>query len=103
MNILVTGAAGFVGRNLVENLKNIRDGKNRARPEIQIDEIYERAINAGATGGKLLGAGGAGFMIFYVPENRQDIVRMALADLREMNFEMDNSGASIIFVDKDFG
>ncbi len=69
----------------------------------QIDEIYERAINAGATGGKLLGAGGAGFMIFYVPENRQDIVRMALADLREMNFEMDNSGASIIFVDKDFG
>ena len=42
-------------------------------------------------------------MIFYVPENRQDIVRMALADLREMNFEMDNSGASIIFVDKDFG
>ena len=41
MNILVTGAAGFVGRNLVENLKNIRDGKNRTRPEIKIEEIYE--------------------------------------------------------------
>ncbi len=41
MNILVTGAAGFVGRNLVENLKNIRDGKNRTRPEIKIKEIYE--------------------------------------------------------------
>ena len=41
MNILVTGAAGFVGRNLVENLKNIRDGKNRTRPELTIDEIYE--------------------------------------------------------------
>lgn len=41
MNILVTGAAGFVGRNLVENLKNIRDGKNRTRPGIVIDEIYE--------------------------------------------------------------
>ncbi len=41
MNILVTGAAGFVGRNLVENLKNIRDGKNRTRPGIQVDEIYE--------------------------------------------------------------
>ena len=41
MNILVTGSAGFVGRNLVENLKNIRDGKNRTRPNISIDEIYE--------------------------------------------------------------
>jgi len=41
MNILVTGAAGFVGRNLVENLKNIRDGKNRTRPELTINEIYE--------------------------------------------------------------
>ena len=41
MNILVTGAAGFVGRNLVENLKNIRDGKNRTRPQIQIEEIFE--------------------------------------------------------------
>ena len=41
MNILVTGSAGFVGRNLVENLKNIRDGKNRTRPNIQIAKIYE--------------------------------------------------------------
>ena len=41
MNILVTGAGGFVGRNLVENLKNIRDGKNRTRPALKIGEIYE--------------------------------------------------------------
>lgn len=41
MNILVTGAAGFVGRNLVENLKNIRDGKNRTRPNLCIKKIYE--------------------------------------------------------------
>lgn len=41
MNILVTGAAGFVGRNLVENLKNIRDGKNKTRPNLQIEQIYE--------------------------------------------------------------
>ena len=46
MNILITGAAGFVGRNLVENLKNIRDGKNRTRPNISIDEIYEYDINS---------------------------------------------------------
>lgn len=46
MNILVTGAKGFAGRNLVENLKNIRDGKNRTRPNIIIEEIYEYDIDS---------------------------------------------------------
>lgn len=41
MNILITGANGFVGRNLLENLKNIRDGKNRTRSNLIINEIYE--------------------------------------------------------------
>ena len=41
MKILVTGAAGALGRNLVENLKAIRDGKNRTRPNLKIDAIYE--------------------------------------------------------------
>jgi UDP-2-acetamido-2,6-beta-L-arabino-hexul-4-ose reductase len=45
MNVLVTGAAGFVGRNLVENLKNLRDGKNRTRPNIKIDAILEYDLN----------------------------------------------------------
>lgn len=46
MNILITGAAGFVGRNLVENLKNIRDGKNRTRPNIKIDNVYEYDLSS---------------------------------------------------------
>ena len=41
MNILVTGARGMVGTSLVNNLKNIRDGKNKTRPNIHIEEIYE--------------------------------------------------------------
>ena len=45
MKILVTGSNGFFGRNLVENLKNIRDGKDRTHPELKIDEIYEYDIN----------------------------------------------------------
>ena len=45
MNVLVTGAAGALGRNLVENLKTIRDGKNRTRPELKIEEIYEYDMN----------------------------------------------------------
>jgi UDP-2-acetamido-2,6-beta-L-arabino-hexul-4-ose reductase len=40
MKILITGASGFVGKNLTEALKNIRDGKDRTHPELQIDEIY---------------------------------------------------------------
>ena len=46
MNILITGAKGFVGRNLVENLKTIRDGKNRTRPALQIDGIFEYDLNS---------------------------------------------------------
>ena len=46
MNILVTGARGFVGRNLTENLKNYRDGKNRTRPSLHIDEIYEYDVDS---------------------------------------------------------
>lgn len=41
MNILVTGSAGFFGKNLVENLKNIRDGKNKTHPDLTIGTIYE--------------------------------------------------------------
>lgn len=67
-----------------------------------IDDVYERAMKAGATGGKLLGAGGAGFMVFYVKEEKQDDLKKALSGLRQMDFEMDNAGASIIHVDKDF-
>lgn len=44
MNILITGARGMVGTALVNNLKNIRDGKNKTRPHITIEEIFEYDI-----------------------------------------------------------
>ncbi len=46
MNILITGAKGFAGKNLVANLCNIKDGKNKTRPSIQIDEIFEYDIDS---------------------------------------------------------
>ena len=46
MNILVTGAKGFVGKNLCEALKNIRDGKDKTRPNLQIDEVWEYDIDS---------------------------------------------------------
>lgn len=48
MNILVTGAKGFVGKNLVANLRNIKDDKNRTRPDIKIDDIFEFDIDTDA-------------------------------------------------------
>lgn len=48
MNILVTGAKGFVGRNLVESLKNIRDGKDRTRPMLTVNEIFEYDVDSTA-------------------------------------------------------
>ncbi len=65
-----------------------------------IDELYEKGIKAGATGGKLLGAGGGGFLLFYVPtEEIKENVRKAFKDYKELPFELDNSGVSIIYCD----
>lgn len=63
----------------------------------QIDEYYDTAIKNGAIGGKLLGAGGGGFLLFYVKEENQSRLRDAL-NLMEMPFEFDNQGSSIIYV-----
>lgn len=62
-----------------------------------VDEMYELAIRKGAVGGKLLGAGGGGFLLFYVPENRQQEVRAAL-NLTQMPMSFDRQGSSVIYV-----
>jgi D-glycero-alpha-D-manno-heptose-7-phosphate kinase len=62
-----------------------------------LDNIYDLAINAGALGGKLLGAGGGGFFVFYVPLEKQQAVQKALQELKEVVFEFENEGASIIY------
>ena len=63
----------------------------------QIDQIYERAIRAGALGGKLLGAGGGGFMLFYVPLSLQEQVRKQLKDLLLVPFRFEDEGTSVIY------
>lgn len=61
-----------------------------------IDELYEKGIKAGALGGKLLGAGGGGFLVFYVQPEKQKEVRKAMKDLMYIPFEFDNEGSTII-------
>jgi D-glycero-alpha-D-manno-heptose-7-phosphate kinase len=63
-----------------------------------LDNIYDQAIKAGAVGGKLLGAGGGGFFLFYVEKNKQEDVRQALKDYQEVSFDFDKDGSKNIFV-----
>lgn len=62
-----------------------------------IDGIYARGIEAGATGGKLLGAGGGGFFVFYVEPEYRESVRKAMADLMYIPFKFENGGARILY------
>lgn len=61
-----------------------------------IDVIYEKAIKAGATGGKLLGAGGGGFLLFYVEQDKQEAVRNALDTLLHVPFAFENHGTRVL-------
>lgn len=62
-----------------------------------IDGIYECGLKAGALGGKLLGAGGGGFLLFYVPPEKQAAVKEALADKMYVPFKFENEGTKVIY------
>jgi D-glycero-alpha-D-manno-heptose-7-phosphate kinase len=62
-----------------------------------IDNLYELARRNGATGGKITGAGGGGFLLLYVPYEKQQSVRKALCELRELPFRLESDGTKVIF------
>ncbi len=62
-----------------------------------IDALYERALDAGATGGKIAGAGGGGFLLLFCPPDRQSAVREALTEMKEMPFSLERDGTKVIF------
>ncbi len=62
-----------------------------------IDELYSRAMHAGATGGKLLGAGGGGFLLFYVEPDARKSVAAAMGDLLQIPFEFEDGGSTVIY------
>lgn len=68
---------------------------NISNPDI--DYFYGKAMRSGALGGKLLGAGGGGFLLLYVKQESREEVRKALSDLSELNFKFDHAGTTIIF------
>ncbi len=64
----------------------------------KIDEYYEKALSAGALGGKISGAGGGGFLLLYCPQARQPQLREALTHLQELEFSFELEGSKIIYV-----
>ena len=109
-------------RDLVHPLKDVLSGKNNVNVNVfgeilhknwmlkksitdqisstKIDVYYDKAIAAGAIGGKLLGAGGGGFLLFYVEKKNQNSVREVLSELYELKFELDTDGTRITYYDQ---
>lgn len=83
--------------SLLDYSWNLKKSISKSISLSEIDEQYEKAINAGAIGGKLLGAGGGGFLLFYVPESKQTAVKEALKNLLYVPFYFEDEGSQIIF------
>lgn len=62
-----------------------------------IDDMYDKARKCGALGGKITGAGGGGFMLLMVPENKRNIVREGLKEYKELPFRLEMDGSKVIF------
>ena len=74
----------------------------RGISDSDLDKLYEKAIVAGAIGGKITGAGGGGFLVLFVPPEKQRAVRGALPRLKEIEFKIEPQGSKIIYVGDDF-
>ncbi len=93
---LLAGNLDIIGYLLHESWKLKKQlASNVSNPTI--DAIYEKALKAGATGGKLSGAGGGGFMLLYCPFENRERVRDALNSLTEVPFNLEPDGTKVIF------
>ncbi len=95
-NLLSAGDFDAVGRLLHQGWQYKR-GLASSISNDQIDQMYQRALDAGALGGKISGAGGGGFLLLYVPREKQNAVRKALNQYRELPFFLEHDGSKIIF------
>ncbi len=101
---LVDEAEKALQRGQFDDFGRLLDEGWRLKKEINektstetIDELYSRALKAGALGGKLLGAGGGGFLLLYVPQGKQQNVREALPNLMEIPFRFETGGSRVLY------
>lgn len=67
-----------------------------------INDLYEKALRNGAIGGKLLGAGGGGFLLLYCDRNKHKKLRDAMNPLRELKFKLENEGSKLVYVGDEY-
>lgn len=99
-NLLECGKFDDFGRLLNYTWKLKRTLSNQISTE-KIDEIYLKAIKYGAEGGKLLGAGGGGFMLLYVPKEKQEYLKKNLSDYQFFPFSFEKNGSELIYKSDD--
>lgn len=90
------GDMNEIGKLLHESWNLKRSLAKNISPPV-VDEIYEAGCKAGAIGGKLLGAGGGGFMLFFAPPETHDAIRKELKTLLYVPFKFENEGSQIIY------
>ena len=95
---ILTGGGGLsdFGR-LLDYGWQLKRGVNSEISTDSVDMVYEKAKQAGALGGKLLGAGGGGFLLLYAEPERQEAVRQALAGLLYVPFRFEDSGTEVVY------
>lgn len=93
---LEDGSLDNFGEILHENWK-LKSQLSAGITDTQIDSWYELAIKSGAKGGKLMGAGNGGFLMFYVEPHKRLEVRNALKALKEMKFNFESNGSQVVF------
>ncbi len=81
---------------LLDHTWNLKRQTGAAVSTNSIDELYEKGMKAGALGGKLLGAGGGGFLVFYVQPEKQEAVKAAMKDLLYIPFKFEDGGTRVI-------
>jgi len=98
---LYSGDLDEFGRIIHKNWQLKRQLASRITSS-EIDDIYELALKNGALGGKILGAGGGGFFLFYCPEKYHEKLRSALISLRETRFLFEDEGSKVIYVGDEY-
>jgi D-glycero-alpha-D-manno-heptose-7-phosphate kinase len=102
MRTAITGEADLDGfAKLLDEGWQLKRSLGFGITDSKIDEGYRTAIRAGAKGGKLLGAGGGGFLLLLAPRERHAAIRSALGDPRELPFKIDHHGSRIIFISEE--
>jgi D-glycero-alpha-D-manno-heptose-7-phosphate kinase len=97
---LITGKLDEMGRILHENWV-LKQSMAAGITNPTINEIYQTALQNGALGGKLLGAGGGGFMLFYCPKEKQRKLKEKLSGIRPFDFKFEQDGSKLIHYTND--